>query len=102
MLGVRMRAGPRDRPSSPRRAAAAVPQLAGWGLVERREAEDGRVVLTQRGRLMADAVVRELLADRRLGLTSVEWRVHGEWRDIPPLNAKMRHHRPGGRDRRRG
>ena len=41
---------------------ASVPQLAGWGLVDRALAQDGRVVLTQRGRLMADAVVRELLA----------------------------------------
>jgi oxygen-independent coproporphyrinogen-3 oxidase len=38
-----------------------VPQLASWGLVDRVAAGMGRVVLTQRGRLLADAVVRELL-----------------------------------------
>ena len=39
-----------------------LPQLAGWGLVDQLGFEAGRVVLTQRGRLMADAVVKELLA----------------------------------------
>jgi putative oxygen-independent coproporphyrinogen III oxidase len=58
MLGVRLREG---LPTSELTDAArgALPQLASWGLVER-GAE--RVVLTQRGRLMADAVVRELLS----------------------------------------
>jgi oxygen-independent coproporphyrinogen-3 oxidase len=62
MLGVRMRQG-LETAELTEAGRAAVPQLAGWGLLERLEAEDGRVVLTQRGRLMADAVVRELLAD---------------------------------------
>ena len=62
MLGVRMRQG-LETTELTEAGRAAVPQLAGWGLLERLEAEDGRVVLTQRGRLMADAVVRELLAD---------------------------------------
>jgi oxygen-independent coproporphyrinogen-3 oxidase len=39
-----------------------VPQLAGWGLLEHTGLQAGRLVLTQRGRLMADAVVKELLA----------------------------------------
>jgi oxygen-independent coproporphyrinogen-3 oxidase len=39
-----------------------VPQLARWGLVDQQRFESGRIVLTQRGRLMADAVVKELLA----------------------------------------
>jgi oxygen-independent coproporphyrinogen-3 oxidase len=60
MLGVRLREG---LPTAELTEAgrSTVPQLAGWGLIDRFEAEDGRVVLTQRGRLMADAVVRELL-----------------------------------------
>jgi hypothetical protein len=39
-----------------------VPQLAGWGLLEQAGLDAGRLVLSQRGRLMADAVVKELLA----------------------------------------
>jgi hypothetical protein len=35
-----------------------LPQLASWGLID----HGVRVVLTQRGRLLADAVVKELLA----------------------------------------
>jgi oxygen-independent coproporphyrinogen-3 oxidase len=61
MLGVRMRAGlaiAELPPASQRR----VPQLATWGLIEHADTAPERVVLTQRGRLMADAVVRELLA----------------------------------------
>ena len=61
MLGVRMRDGLATEELT-EAGRAAVPQLAGWGLVDRALAQDGRVVLTQRGRLMADAVVRELLA----------------------------------------
>ena len=38
-----------------------LPQLTTWGLLDPAAVADGRVVLTQRGRLMADAVVRELL-----------------------------------------
>jgi coproporphyrinogen III oxidase-like Fe-S oxidoreductase len=60
MLAVRMRDGLALDELPPERAAAA-PQLAGWGLVERAALEQGRLVLTQRGRLLADAVVRELL-----------------------------------------
>ncbi len=61
MLGVRRREGLAllDLPLA---ARAVVPQLAGWGLVEHAPVQDGRLVLTQRGRLMADAVVKELLA----------------------------------------
>ena len=46
----------------PRAAQAVVPQLAGWGLLDHAGLEVGRLVLSQRGRLMADAVVKELLA----------------------------------------
>jgi hypothetical protein len=60
MLAVRMRDGLALGELPPERAAVA-PQLAGWGLVERPALEQGRLVLTQRGRLLADAVVRELL-----------------------------------------
>ncbi|GAB2458214.1 coproporphyrinogen-III oxidase family protein [Jatrophihabitans fulvus] len=67
MLGVRRREG-LPVMSLPERARAIVPQLAQWGLVERWGIVDGRVdgvggrlVLTQRGRLMADAVVKEIL-----------------------------------------
>jgi putative oxygen-independent coproporphyrinogen III oxidase len=60
MLGVRRRDGlamsvlPAERHEAAR-------QLATYGLVEHGALEHGRIVLTQRGRLMADAVVRELL-----------------------------------------
>jgi putative oxygen-independent coproporphyrinogen III oxidase len=60
MLGVRMRAGLAIR-ELPENSRAAVPQLARWGLIEHAGVEAGRIVLTQRGRLLADAVVRELL-----------------------------------------
>ncbi len=40
---------------------AALPDLVGRGLVEPGAVRDGRVVLTVRGRLLADAVVRDLL-----------------------------------------
>jgi oxygen-independent coproporphyrinogen-3 oxidase len=61
MLGVRRREGLslRDLPAPVR---GVVPQLARWGLVDQQRFEGGRIVLTQRGRLMADAVVKELLA----------------------------------------
>jgi oxygen-independent coproporphyrinogen-3 oxidase len=59
MLGVRRREGlPVGVLPAP--AHALLPQLASWGLVEAGY-RGGRVVLTQRGRLLADAVVRELL-----------------------------------------
>jgi len=61
MLGVRRREGlALDQLPPP--AQGVVPQLATWGLVEQRGITAGRLVLTQRGRLMADAVVRELLS----------------------------------------
>jgi coproporphyrinogen III oxidase-like Fe-S oxidoreductase len=57
MLGVRRREGlgVLDLPPA---AREALPQLAGWGLID----HGVRIVLTQRGRLLADAVVKELLA----------------------------------------
>jgi len=61
MLGVRLREGlpVAELPD----AVADVPaQLVGWGLVDRAALGAGRLVLTQRGRLMADAVTRELLS----------------------------------------
>jgi putative oxygen-independent coproporphyrinogen III oxidase len=61
MLAVRRRAGlPAAELSEP--ARASLPQLANWGLIEAGAAATGTVLLTQRGRLMADAVVRELLS----------------------------------------
>ena len=60
MLGIRMRAGlPVDE--LPDSAMRVLPQLTSWGLADLDAAADGRVALTQRGRLLADAVVRELL-----------------------------------------
>jgi oxygen-independent coproporphyrinogen-3 oxidase len=61
MLGVRMRAGLATYELTDQ-ARACLPQLASWGLIDRTAVHEGRVVLTQRGRLMADAVVRELLS----------------------------------------
>jgi oxygen-independent coproporphyrinogen-3 oxidase len=61
MLGVRMRAG-LSVAELPPASQRLVPQLATWGLIEHADTAPDRVVLTQRGRLMADAVVRELLA----------------------------------------
>ncbi|MEO8888855.1 MAG: radical SAM family heme chaperone HemW [Jatrophihabitantaceae bacterium] len=60
MLGVRRREG---LPISelPEATARTVPQLANWGLIEHSGVDEGRIVLTQRGRLLADGVVRELL-----------------------------------------
>jgi oxygen-independent coproporphyrinogen-3 oxidase len=60
MLGVRLRDGLvlDDLPPESQRV---VPQLTTWGLVDPQAAGAGRLVLTQRGRLLADAVVRELL-----------------------------------------
>jgi oxygen-independent coproporphyrinogen-3 oxidase len=60
MLGVRRREGlaVTDLPGP---AQIVVPQLATWGLVDQIGLDAGRLVLTQRGRLMADAVVKELL-----------------------------------------
>jgi len=61
MLGVRRRSGI-DLDELPGSVQAVVPQLAGWGLLDQTGLQAGRLVLTQRGRLMADAVVKELLA----------------------------------------
>jgi oxygen-independent coproporphyrinogen-3 oxidase len=61
MLGVRRRVG-LSVLALPERSRVVLPQLASWGLVDQVDFEAGRVVLTQRGRLMADAVVKELLA----------------------------------------
>jgi coproporphyrinogen III oxidase-like Fe-S oxidoreductase len=60
MLGVRLREG---LPLSvvPETALDKVPQLITWGLLDQGAHRVGRVVLTQRGRLLADAVVRDLL-----------------------------------------
>ncbi|MEO6884780.1 MAG: radical SAM family heme chaperone HemW [Jatrophihabitantaceae bacterium] len=60
MLGVRTRSG-LALDSLPEQSRAKAPQLARWGLIEQAAANTGRLVLTQRGRLLADAVVRELL-----------------------------------------
>jgi oxygen-independent coproporphyrinogen-3 oxidase len=59
MLGLRLRDGlplTRLSPAGRRRAAAAVAS----GLLEPRPHAAGRAVLTDRGRLLADAVVRDL------------------------------------------
>ncbi len=61
MLGVRRREG-LSMLELPQSAQLIVPQLASWGLVDHQRFVGGRIVLTQRGRLMADAVVKELLA----------------------------------------
>jgi len=61
MLGVRMRAGLPTYELTDK-ARASLPQLASWGLIDTGLMNVGQVVLTQRGRLMADAVVRELLS----------------------------------------
>jgi putative oxygen-independent coproporphyrinogen III oxidase len=59
MLGVRRREGI-SMLDVAEAARIKVPQLIKWGLIEHEPFTAGRVVLTQRGRLMADAVVREL------------------------------------------
>jgi oxygen-independent coproporphyrinogen-3 oxidase len=61
MLGVRMRAGLPTYELT-EHARRSLPQLASWGLIDVGSMNVGQVVLTQRGRLMADAVVRELLS----------------------------------------
>ena len=60
MLGVRLREG-LDLRDLPRPSRAKCLQLVTWGLAEPAASREGRLVLTQRGRLLADAVVRELL-----------------------------------------
>jgi oxygen-independent coproporphyrinogen-3 oxidase len=61
MLAVRRRDG-LALGELPGPAQAVVAQLVSWGLLEHAGLQRGRLVLTQRGRLMADAVVKELLA----------------------------------------
>ncbi len=60
LLGVRLRAGLALDELSPRGVTAAG-QAAEDGLLEPDPLREGRVVLTLRGRLLADAVVRDLL-----------------------------------------
>ncbi|MBN9620196.1 MAG: coproporphyrinogen III oxidase, partial [Actinobacteria bacterium] len=60
MLGVRRREGLAVG-TLPDAARAVVPQLVTWGLADSDAFTAGRVALTQRGRLLADAVVKELL-----------------------------------------
>ncbi|WP_375487484.1 radical SAM family heme chaperone HemW [uncultured Jatrophihabitans sp.] len=62
MLGVRLREGI-GVDTLPASSSRVLPQLVSWGLLDPPALDTGRVVLTQRGRLMADAVVRELLVD---------------------------------------
>ena len=64
MLGVRLREG---LPLTALPAAAPARRAVARGLPSGR-ARPGPAVLTQRGRLLADAVVRDLLAERPVGL----------------------------------
>jgi putative oxygen-independent coproporphyrinogen III oxidase len=61
MLGVRLRDG-LPIAAVPEDARDKLPQMVTWGLLEQAAHENGRVVLTQRGRLLADGVVRDLLS----------------------------------------
>jgi oxygen-independent coproporphyrinogen-3 oxidase len=60
MLEVRMVQG-LDLSGLPLAATRHAEQCLSWGLAEREPLARGRLVLTQRGRLLADAVVRDLL-----------------------------------------
>ncbi len=60
LLGVRLREG-LDSAVLTDEGRAAVPELVADGLLEAGSASSGRIVLTLRGRLLADAVVRALL-----------------------------------------
>jgi putative oxygen-independent coproporphyrinogen III oxidase len=60
MLGVRLRDG-LDVADLPPAAQEKVSQLVSWGLVQAEAGARGKISLTLRGRLLADAVVRELL-----------------------------------------
>jgi oxygen-independent coproporphyrinogen-3 oxidase len=60
MLEVRMVEG-LDLSSLPEPATRQAEQCLRWGLAERAPLARGRLVLTQRGRLLADSVVRDLL-----------------------------------------
>lgn len=59
MLGVRLREG-LDAGVVPERTRDALPVLVADGLIDEAEAARGRVVLTLRGRLLADVAVRAL------------------------------------------
>jgi putative oxygen-independent coproporphyrinogen III oxidase len=59
MLGLRLREGLAVRELSDRGRRAAS-DAAGYGLLDRQAHDDGRAVLTLRGRLLADAVARDL------------------------------------------
>jgi putative oxygen-independent coproporphyrinogen III oxidase len=60
MLAVRLREG-LAADTLPPSSLRVLPQLITWGLLDPVAVDAGRIVLTQRGRLMADAVVKELL-----------------------------------------
>jgi oxygen-independent coproporphyrinogen-3 oxidase len=60
MLEVRMREG-LDLRTLPEAATRHAEQCVTWGLADRSAVSAGWLVLTQRGRLLADAVVRDLL-----------------------------------------
>jgi oxygen-independent coproporphyrinogen-3 oxidase len=61
MLAIRMREGLAVE-DLPEHAQPRVQQLVSWGLLDRDAFGAGRLALTQRGRLLADAVTRELMA----------------------------------------
>lgn len=64
MLGIRLANGLdlyAGNPADPARRRAAAEQLAGDGLLEREALDVGRMVLTLRGRLLADVVIREII-----------------------------------------
>ena len=60
MLGIRMRSGLALEQLSPAGQAKGAQQVR-WGLLDGAAWHRGRAVLTQRGRLLADAVVRDLM-----------------------------------------
>lgn len=60
MLGLRLAEGLDAGVLAPE-AAAHVPDLVGRGLIDEDRARAGRLVLTDRGRLLADAVIRTLV-----------------------------------------
>jgi len=60
LLGVRVSDGLSLAAVSPE-GLAALPDLVAQGLVDGGQVHGGRIVLTRRGRLLADAVVRALV-----------------------------------------
>jgi oxygen-independent coproporphyrinogen-3 oxidase len=60
MLGIRLREG-LSMLDVPQAAHVKVPQLVSWGLADSDAFTAGRIILTLRGRLLADAVVRDLV-----------------------------------------